>query len=165
MELTEPMLVAPHLQRQVLTLDGATGPPPGSGPVRTSLPNRLGGTESCEDRGRLLLLAETKQAVEAAKPSGAELIPRSCALQEQAALPRGSGRVACYSKIGSRHWHSRLDPRCTHARVMSIGAMPAGGSVRSDCGLRSPRACRGDRGRAAQTWELSRTRVYQPVKR
>jgi hypothetical protein len=42
-------------------LDGATGLPAlYAGPVCTGMPNRLGGTDSCEDRGGLLLLAETE---------------------------------------------------------------------------------------------------------
>ena len=64
-------------------LDGATGLPALYAGAVTSVPNRLGSTDSCEDRGRLLLLAETEEVEEAAQPSGAELNPRvcGCALQ------------------------------------------------------------------------------------
>ena len=59
-------------------LDGTTGLPAlYAGPV-TGMPNRPGGTDSCQDRGRLLLLADTEEVEEAAQPSGAELIPRGC---------------------------------------------------------------------------------------
>jgi hypothetical protein len=81
--------------------------------------------------------------------------------QEQAALRRGFGRMACASKSGSWHSHSGLDPAlhaCTpyEHRAMQAGKQ-GGGSILCDCELRSPRACRGNRGRAAQTWELPGT--------
>ena len=69
-ELTELMNVAPLLQRQVFMLDGATGLPAlGAGLVRTGMPNGLGSTNSCKDRDRLLLLADTEEVVEATQPS------------------------------------------------------------------------------------------------
>ncbi len=85
-ELTELMNVAPLLQRQVFMLDGATDLPAlGAGLVRTGMPDGLGSTNSCEDRDRLLLLADTEEVVEATQPSGARLnplgIPRGCSLQ------------------------------------------------------------------------------------
>ncbi len=84
---------AVYLQRQVFMLDGATGlPAHGAGPCRTSMPNRGGSVDSCEDRDRLLLLADTEEVVEAAQPSGAGLIPRGCALQRTSTT---SVRVAC----------------------------------------------------------------------
>jgi len=90
-ELTKKAPAAVYLQRQVFMLDGATGlPAHGAGPCRTSMPNRGGSVDSGEDRGRLLPLAETEEIVEAAQPSGPGLIPRGCALQEQAARTSSS---------------------------------------------------------------------------
>ncbi len=107
------MHVKPLLQRQVLTLDGATGLPAlYAVPVCTGMPNRLGGTDSCEDRGRLLLLAETEEVEEAAQPSGAELIPRGCgcALQKNKQNV-GAASAACHA---ARNPHASLD-RALHA--------------------------------------------------
>ena len=158
-ELTELMNVAPLLQRQVFMLDGATGLPAlGAGLVRTGMPDGLGSTNSCKDRDRLLLLADTEEVVEATQPSGARLnplgIPRGCSLQRS-------------SSTSARPLFEPRSRLCPCHRTIRIGRCREGGSVLCDCGLRSPRACRGDRGRAAQTWELPHTRVYKrpPVQR
>ena len=89
-------------------LDGATGLPAlYAGPV-TGMHNRLGSTDSCEDRGRLLLLADTEEVEEAAQPSGAELIPRGCGC----ALQKNKQQVGAASAAwhAARNSHASLDP-------------------------------------------------------
>ena len=144
-------------------LDGARGLPAlGAGLVRTGKPNRFGSTDSCEDRDRLLLLAETEEVVEAAQPSGAGLIPRGCALQEQAARTSTPSARLRGMQLEIRSSIRASIPPGMHALVRSENrAMPGGEAVLCDCGLRPPQACRGDRDRGAQTSELPRRRVQQ----
>ena len=100
-------------------LDGATGLPAlYAGPV-TGMHNRLGSTDSCEDRGRLLLLADTEEVEEAAQPSGAELIPRGCGC----ALQRTSSTsVRFRQRAMQREIRMRASIRhCMHASVSRIG--------------------------------------------
>jgi hypothetical protein len=114
--------VAPRLQRQVFfMLDGATGRPAlDAGPVCTGIHNRFGSTDSCEDRGRLVLLAETEEVEEAALPSGARPIPRGRALQRTSRTsvrlrPRGMQLENPGPGIRASTRH------CMHASVNSIG--------------------------------------------
>ena len=143
-------------------LDGARGLPAlGAGLVRTGKPSRFGSTDSCEDRDRLLLLADTEEVVEAAQPSGAGLIPRGCALQEQAARTSTPSARLRGMQLEIRSRHSSLDP-ASHACTRSENrAMPGGEAVLCDCGWRPPQACRGDWDRKAQTSELPRRHVQQ----